>query len=53
MNEKNKILIDVTPQYIAEQSKPKEEKYVFAYKIIITKKRDKRIIFFKQLKIYR
>jgi len=36
MSEKNKILIDVTPQYIAEQSKPKEEKYVFAYKIIIT-----------------
>jgi len=36
MNEKNKILIDVTPQYISEQSKPKEEKYVFAYKIIIT-----------------
>jgi len=36
MSEKNKILIDVTPQYIAEQSKPNEEKYVFAYKIIIT-----------------
>jgi ApaG protein len=36
MSEKNKILVDVTPHYIAEQSKPKEERYVFAYKIIIT-----------------
>ena len=36
MSEKNKILIDVTPRYIADQSKPNEEKFVFAYKIIIT-----------------
>jgi len=36
MSEKNKILVDVTPQYIAEQSKPDQNKYVFAYKILIT-----------------
>jgi len=36
MSEKNKILVDVTPRYIAEQSKPNEGKFVFAYKIIIT-----------------
>lgn len=36
MSEKNKILVDVMPHYIAEQSKPNEEKFVFAYKVIIT-----------------
>ena len=36
MSEKNKILVDVTPRYIAEQSKPNEGRFVFAYKIIIT-----------------
>ncbi|MDC9729676.1 MAG: Co2+/Mg2+ efflux protein ApaG [Methyloprofundus sp.] len=36
MSEKNKILVDVTPRYIAEQSKPNDKRFVFAYKITIT-----------------
>ena len=36
MSEKNKFLIEVQPRYIAEQSKPSEHKYAFAYTIKIT-----------------
>ena len=36
MSEKNKILIEVQPRYVAGQSKPGEHKYVFAYTIKIT-----------------
>ncbi len=36
MSEKNKILVEVQPRYIAEQSKPSEHKYVFAYTIRIS-----------------
>jgi ApaG protein len=36
MSEKNKILVTVSPRYIAGQSKPNESKFVFAYNIIIT-----------------
>lgn len=36
MSKKNKILVEVQPRYIAEQSKPSEHKYVFAYTIKIT-----------------
>ena len=35
-NEENKILIAVQPRYIAAQSKPSENKYVFAYTITIS-----------------
>jgi len=35
MSEQHKILIDVQTRYIAEQSKPKEHKFVFAYTIKI------------------
>ncbi|MDO9161412.1 MAG: Co2+/Mg2+ efflux protein ApaG [Methylococcaceae bacterium] len=36
MNEKNKILVEATPQFIPEQSAPDEDRYVFAYTITIT-----------------
>lgn len=36
MSEKNKILVEVQPQYIAEQSRPSEHKYAFAYTIKIS-----------------
>ena len=36
MSEKNKIIVEATPQYIASQSSPKEDRYVFAYTITIT-----------------
>lgn len=36
MNEKNKILVEVKPRYISQQSKPKEGQYVFSYTIKIT-----------------
>jgi len=36
MNEKNKILVEATPHFIAEQSAPDEDRYVFAYTITIT-----------------
>lgn len=36
MSEKNKILVEVQPRYIAEQSRPKEHKYAFSYTIKIT-----------------
>ncbi len=36
MNEKNKILVDAIPQYIASQSSPADHRYVFAYTITIT-----------------
>jgi len=36
MSEKNKILIEVQPRYIAAQSKPGENKYAFAYTIKIS-----------------
>jgi len=35
MSEQHKILIDVQTRYIAEQSHPKEHKFVFAYTIKI------------------
>ena len=38
MNEKNNILIDVTPQYIEDQSSPEQDRYFFAYTITITNK---------------
>ena len=36
MTEKNKIIVEATPYFIAEQSAPEENKYVFAYTITIT-----------------
>lgn len=36
MSAENKILIEVSPQYIPDQSKPSAYKYVFAYTIKIT-----------------
>jgi ApaG protein len=36
MTEKNKIIVESTPYFIAEQSVPEEGKYVFAYTITIT-----------------
>jgi len=36
MSEKNKILVEAIPHFIAEQSVPEENRYVFAYTIIIT-----------------
>ncbi len=36
MSEKNKILVEVIPRYIATQSSPEENRYVFAYTISIT-----------------
>jgi ApaG protein len=36
MSEKNKIIVQASPQYIESQSSPKEDRYVFAYTITIT-----------------
>ena len=36
MSERNKIIVETTPQYIESQSSPKEGRYVFAYTITIT-----------------
>jgi ApaG protein len=36
MREKNKILVEAIPHFVAEQSVPEENRYVFAYTIIIT-----------------
>ena len=36
MTEKNKILVEATPYFIAEQSVPDKDRYVFAYTITIT-----------------
>jgi ApaG protein len=36
MTEKNKIIVESTPYFIAEQSAPEKGKYVFAYTITIT-----------------
>ncbi|MDO9107329.1 MAG: Co2+/Mg2+ efflux protein ApaG [Methylovulum sp.] len=36
MNEKNKIIVEATPYFIAAQSAPEKDRYVFAYTITIT-----------------
>ena len=36
MSEKNKILVEAVPQYIESQSRPDQNRYVFAYTITIT-----------------
>ena len=36
MSEKNKIIVEVAPQYIEAQSSPKTNRYIFAYTITIT-----------------
>lgn len=36
MNEKNKIVVEATPYFIAAQSAPDKDRYVFAYTISIT-----------------
>jgi len=36
MNEKQKIVIEATPHYLAAQSAPQQHRYVFAYTITIT-----------------
>jgi len=36
MNEKNKIIVEATPYFIAAQSAPEKGRYVFAYTITIT-----------------
>ena len=36
MTEKNKILVEAMPYFIAEQSAPEQGRYVFAYTITIT-----------------
>ncbi|MCK5191805.1 MAG: Co2+/Mg2+ efflux protein ApaG [Methylococcales bacterium] len=36
MSEKNKIIVEASPQYIESQSSPNEGRYVFAYTITIT-----------------
>ena len=36
MTEKNKIIVEATPYFIAEQSAPEKDRYVFAYTITIT-----------------
>ena len=36
MSEKNKILVEVAPQYIEAQSSPDSNRYIFAYTITIT-----------------
>ena len=36
MNEKNNILVEATPFFIASQSVPEQERFVFAYTITIT-----------------
>jgi ApaG protein len=36
MNEKNKIIVETSPQYIDAQSSPNDNRYIFAYTITIT-----------------
>ena len=36
MNTKNNIIVEATPFFIAEQSAPEQDRYVFAYTITIT-----------------
>lgn len=36
MNEKNNIIVEAKPFFIAEQSEPEKDRYVFAYTITIT-----------------
>ncbi len=36
MNEKNKIIVAATPYFLAEQSAPENDRYVFAYTISIS-----------------
>jgi len=36
MSEKNKVIVEVTPQYIESQSSPETNRYIFAYTITIT-----------------
>jgi ApaG protein len=36
MNTKNNIVVEATPFFIAEQSAPEQDRYVFAYTITIT-----------------
>lgn len=36
MNEKNNIIVEAAPFFIAEQSAPEKDRYVFAYTISIT-----------------
>ena len=36
MTEKNKIIVETSPQYIDAQSSPDENRYIFAYTITIT-----------------
>jgi ApaG protein len=36
MNEKNKIIVEASPHFIASQSEPERARYVFAYTITIT-----------------
>ena len=36
MNEKNKIIVETSPQYIDAQSSPDDNRYIFAYTITIT-----------------
>lgn len=36
MSQKNKIIVEAHPQYIEAQSSSKDDRYVFAYTIIIT-----------------
>ncbi|TAL42492.1 MAG: Co2+/Mg2+ efflux protein ApaG [Methylovulum sp.] len=38
MNEKNNIIVEATPYFIAAQSAPEKDRYVFAYTITITNK---------------
>jgi len=38
MNEKNNIIVEATPFFIAAQSAPEKDRYVFAYTITITNK---------------
>jgi ApaG protein len=40
MNEKNNIVIEATPFFIAEQSEPEKDRYVFAYTVTITNEGD-------------
>ncbi|MDD2724877.1 MAG: Co2+/Mg2+ efflux protein ApaG [Methylovulum sp.] len=36
MNEKQKIVVEATPHYLASQSAPQQHRYVFAYTVTIT-----------------
>lgn len=40
MNEKNKIVVAATPYFIAAQSAPEQDRYVFAYTITISNEGD-------------